>query len=43
MMGKQDSERAPGAPRSNECVKTAQRKLAGRDGGAGMDGKKNER
>lgn len=25
---------------SNDCVKTAQRKLAGKDGGAGISGKK---
>ena len=31
-------KRAPGAAWSDECVKTAQRKLAGRDGGAGMAG-----
>lgn len=37
---KQDSKRAPGAAGSNECVKTAQRKLAGRDGGEGIAGRK---
>lgn len=35
-------KQAPGAAQSNEGVKSAQRKLAGRDGGAGMTGKKNE-
>lgn len=42
MMGERKKNRSQkksaGAAWSDECVKTAQRKLAGRDGGAGMAG-----